>query len=134
MTQASQPVIVRAEDRPRETFGDPSRGSVAWYTLFSRDISPTDGMTAGIAECAAGGELRLHRHAQPEIYYILEGRGVVSIDGQERHVTPGIAIFIPGDAEHGLRGDADSSVKLLYVFPTDAFSDVIYRFPDPPAA
>lgn len=130
MPHASKPVITRAEERPREGWDDPVRGRVAWYTLFSQDIAPTDSMSAGVAEVPAGGQLHLHRHAQPELYYILEGTGIMSIDGQERLVTAGAAIFIPGDAEHGIRGEGGSSVRLLYVFPTDKFSDVVYRFPE----
>jgi uncharacterized cupin superfamily protein len=131
MSGQSQAVITRVEERPRERWDDPTRGSVSWFTLFSRDITPTDSMTAGIAELApGGGSLTPHRHSQPEIYYILDGTGLVTIDGRETVVTKGSAVFIPGDAAHCLQNNSDADLKLLYVFPTDAFSDVVYRFPE----
>lgn len=126
---AIEPVITRAAERPRETWDDPARGGLAWYTLFSAGLTPTNAITAGVAEVPPGdGGGGPHRHAHPELYYILEGTGILTIDGKESTVTAGSAIFIPGDAEHCLRNEADAPVRLLYVFAADSFSDVVYRF------
>lgn len=74
------------------------QGRARWRTLLSADETPTDSITVGIAEIEPGAEngLRPHRHAQPEVYYILSGRGMVRISDQERQARPGTAIFIPG--------------------------------------
>jgi mannose-6-phosphate isomerase-like protein (cupin superfamily) len=131
MAEQSRAVITSIEDRPREAWDDPVRGRVSWFTLFSRDITPTDSMSAGIAELVpGGGSLHPHRHSQPEIYFIIEGTGILTIDGHETIVSKGSAVFIPGDADHCLRNESDADLKLFYVFPTDAFSDVVYRFPE----
>ena len=106
-------VITRAEDRPRESCDDPARGTVSWFTLFSRDITATTHMSAGIAEIAAGeGRQPLHRHDQPEIYLILEGTGILTLDGQDTTVTAGSAVFIPGNGEHGLRQGSENCSRL----------------------
>jgi uncharacterized cupin superfamily protein len=127
----SQAVITNTAERPRETWDDPVRGKVSWYTLFSSDITPTDSMCAGIAEVEPGGGSRKpHRHEQPEIYLILEGTGILMLDGKESAVTAGTAVFIPGNAEHALRNESDADLKLLYVFPTGRFGDVVYQFPE----
>lgn len=127
----SQTVITRAEERVREEWDDPVRGSTAFHTLLSSDITPTDSMCAGVAEVAPGsGGARMHRHAEAEIYYILEGTGILTVDGVETVVSKDAVIFIPGDAEHGLRNESGTVLKLFYVFPTGRFSDVVYRFPD----
>ena len=52
------------------------------------------------------------------------------LDGKESAVTAGTAVFIPGNAEHGLRNESDADLKLLYVFPTGRFGDVVYQFPE----
>ena len=104
MAASIQPVVTSERDRPRESWDDTSRGAVSWFTLFSRDITPTAGMTAGIAEIPPEpGPLGAHRHEQAELYYILEGRGVLTMDGVETVVSAGTAAFIPGDCEHSLR-------------------------------
>jgi mannose-6-phosphate isomerase-like protein (cupin superfamily) len=114
-----------------EGWGDPLTRKLSWITLFSSDITPTDGMTAGIAEILPGAARgRLHRHKEAEIYYIIEGSGVMLLNGEETPVGPGASVFIPGDALHGLRNTGDGLMKLFYVFPTGCFSDVVYHFAD----
>ena len=73
--------------------------------------------------------LKAHRHSQAEIYFIAEGEALVTIDGVETILTAGSAAFIPGDAEHGIRNASDRMLRVFYVFPTDRFDEVVYRFP-----
>ena len=111
---------------PEETF---PRGNVSWKTLFSSSKTPTDSLCTGIAICPPKtGHLCPHRHMQAEVYYIIEGRGTVKIDGEEANVQAGSVVFIPGNAEHAIWNVRDEPLRWFYVFPTDAFEDVIYRF------
>ncbi len=123
-------MIVTAADRARESFADPARGDASWRTFFSAEATPTSAMSAGLMELAPGGVgLRPHRHAQAEVYYIVSGSGVVTLDGVDAEARAGMAIFIPGDAEHALRNTGEGVLQVFYVFPTDSFHDVVYRFP-----
>jgi quercetin dioxygenase-like cupin family protein len=131
MARRSEVVITRAEDLTREAWDDPVRGKVSWFTLFSSDRTPTDSLCAGVAEIEpGGGSRRTHRHEQPELYFITEGTGILMIDDRETTVSRGTAIFIPGNVDHGLRNASDGIVRLLYVFPTGDFGDVVYGFGD----
>lgn len=124
-----EPIVVKSGERKRERWDDPSKGDVSWFTLLSGDITPTETFSSGIAEFSPrGGRLTPHRHAHPEIYHILEGSGVVTIDGTQHRVEAGDTVFIPGDAEHGVVNEGDAVLRLFYVFATDRFSDVVYRF------
>ena len=126
---SDRPVIARESERERESFADPARGDASWRTLFSAEATPTSAMSAGVAELPPGGAgLRAHRHTQPEIYYVLSGSGIVTIDGVEAQVSAGAAIFIPGDAEHAARNTGAGALRIFYVFPADSFGEVIYRF------
>ena len=121
--------IVRPSDRPVERFDDPARGDASWVTFFSGEITPTEAMSAGLAELAPlGGRLAPHRHAQAEIYYVVEGSGIVTVAGVETPVSAGAAVFIPGGAEHGIRNEGEAVLRFFYVFPVDRFPDVAYRF------
>ncbi len=130
MNTRAEAYITSAGDRPREGWDDPAvRGNVTWFTLLSGDITPTRSLSAGIAELLPrGGCLKLHRHEQPELYFVLEGTGILTVEGRETTVTAGTTVFIPGNAEHGIRNDSDLDLKVFYVFPTDRFADVVYRF------
>ncbi|KAF2466759.1 RmlC-like cupin [Lindgomyces ingoldianus] len=132
-THTIKPVILNPAAiaaTPVEGFSDSTGGNVTWKTLFSSPNSPTNTFTTGIARCnPKGGYLQLHRHKQAEIYHVTHGHGIVSIEGVEYPVEKGTVLFIPGDAEHGIRNTNErEELVWLYVFATDKFEDVVYRF------
>jgi quercetin dioxygenase-like cupin family protein len=110
-----------------EAWGD-ERGRIAFHTLISADRTPSEGLVAGVAIVEPGGELALHSHAPPEIYFALEGAAVVTIDEVERTLSAGAAAFIPGSARHGIRNPFDRTFKIFYVFPADRFDEIQYNF------
>ena len=55
-----------------------------------------------------------HRHPKTEeIYYILEGRGLMEINAETRQVGPGDAIAIPPGALHQIINDGHQTLKFL---------------------
>lgn len=125
-----EPVVRDSAEIEAETWDDPVRGKVSFQVVFSQDRTPTAALYTGLSELPPGGWLGLHRHIAPEVYHLIEGNGVVVLDGQEHPVTAGSAVFIPGDAEHGIRNTGDGPLRCVYAFPTDSFEDVRYRFTD----
>jgi quercetin dioxygenase-like cupin family protein len=123
----SRPFITRFEDVPLESWSD-SRGRLSFHTLVSGDRTPSEGLVAGVAIVAPGGELALHSHAQPEIYFALEGKAVVTIDGVAHNVVAGAAVFIPGGAQHGISNPFGETFRIFYVFPADRFDEIRYNF------
>ena len=63
-----------------------------------------------------------------EIYYVVEGHGIVTLDGVDHPVSAGTAVYIPGDAEHGIRNAGQTPLRFFYAFAVDSFGDVTYRF------
>jgi quercetin dioxygenase-like cupin family protein len=125
-----QPVVIEELSVARESGEDPG---VSWRTLTSADRTPTQALTTGVCEIAPGGELLYHRHAPLELYYFLEGSGVVTLDGIDRRVQPGSTVHIPGNTPHRIRNDGSVPLRLFYVFPVDSFGEVEYVMLDPPA-
>jgi mannose-6-phosphate isomerase-like protein (cupin superfamily) len=128
----SEPTVVHESDCPEERWSDGERVGVRWRTLLSGDRTPTSSLTVGVAEIPPGdAPVRPHHHEPVEAYYILEGEGFVEVAGREHAVRAGSAVFIPGNAEHVVRNTGSVALRLLYVFPVDAFDQVEYRFPQP---
>jgi quercetin dioxygenase-like cupin family protein len=111
-----------------ERWDDQTRGTIRFRTLISAPGTPTDGLVCGIAMMSAGDTFVLHSHAHAEVYYGLEGEGEVMINGQQHRLAPGVALFIPGGAMHGIPL-ATRHLKWFYTFAADSFADIQYRFP-----
>lgn len=110
-------------------FDNPSQGQLSWHTLVSAPSTPSSQLTAGIGVCPPRkGSLSLHRHDQAEIYHVLDGRAIVTINGTKHDVGKGSTLFIPGNAEHGVVNKNDEDFRWFYVFAADSFSEIVYRF------
>ena len=123
----SRPVVIEEQSVAVESGED--RG-VTWRTLTSADRIPTRELTSGVCEIAPGGELALHRHPPLELYYFLEGTGVVTLGRDDFPVQPGSTIYIPGGTPHRIHNSGSTPLKLFYVFPVDSFSEVEYTLLD----
>jgi quercetin dioxygenase-like cupin family protein len=126
-----EPVVVSADEREWETWPAhqvAQRGNVWWKTLISAGTTESSALTLGVGRLPPGATLREHRHEQPEVYLVLEGSGVVTIDGSTRRVDAGAAVFIPGNAAHSIECMGDTELRVAYAFAADAFEDVEYVF------
>jgi quercetin dioxygenase-like cupin family protein len=129
----TEPVVVRLEEREWEAWpGEqvPVRGPAEWKTLISAGLTRSEGLTLGVARLPPGGSLHRHHHAQHEAYLVLEGTGMVTIDGAARAVVPGAAVFIPGNAPHSVTATGERDLRFAYVLGADDFEDVEYVFDD----
>jgi quercetin dioxygenase-like cupin family protein len=125
------PAVIDATERRWEGWARDQvaqRGTVQWQTLVSAGVTPSSALTAGRARITPGGALSLHRHTQAELYFVVQGSGVVTVDGERREVGPGSTVFIPGDAVHGIECSGPGELRFNYVLAADRFEDVEYIF------
>jgi quercetin dioxygenase-like cupin family protein len=128
---SSEPVVVHEHDRewqswPLEQVAE--RGDVRWKTLISAGLTRSDSLTLGVARLSPGETLRAHRHEQAEAYLVLDGAGIVTIDGAAHPVGPGAGVFIAGNAVHSVESSGQTELRVAYVLAADAFEDVEYVF------
>jgi len=124
-----RPFAINVKDTPLEGLGDLQSGNLTWRTLISGDRTPSDQLTLGIAEFPPHGTLNVHRHDPAEFYFGLSGEGTVFANGEPFRIMQGIAIFIPGNTDHGVIA-GDSGLSLVYGFARRRFDQVIYDFLD----
>ena len=125
-----RPFAVRLQDLPLEGMGDLESGNLTWRTLISGDRTPSSEMIVGVADFPPHGKLELHRHQQAEFYFGLSGEGIVTASGAPFRIAKDIAIYIPGNTEHGISA-GEFGLSILYGFACHAFCEVVYRFSGP---
>ena len=119
------------EGLPWETWEDPelaARSPLRWRLVFSERRTPTEAISMGLAEFPPGAVLPLHRHAPAEVYHVLDGEGLVEIEGEPHRLRAGVSLFIPADARHRTTNTGAGPLRFLFVFPTDSFEEVVYHF------
>ena len=68
---------------------------------------------------APGSSIGVHRHmGNEEVYLIVEGEGVMTVDDEQRVVKPGQAVLTQSGSSHGIRNNSDRELR-LFVFEAD---------------
>lgn len=68
------------------------------FLLVSKRTCGSDDLSITLVEIQAGGVQAMHSHQPEQVYYILEGSGLMSVDGEDRIVGPGDCVYIPSNA------------------------------------
>jgi mannose-6-phosphate isomerase-like protein (cupin superfamily) len=68
-----------------------------------------------VARIGPGLSSSPHGLKTSEVYYLLQGSGVMVIDGEERAVAPGDAIYIPPNAVQYLKNNGDEEIVFLCI-------------------
>jgi len=87
----------------------------------------TQGITMGVCEVPPGAKLDAHYHAEHEVYYVQHGSGEVLLGDKTVTVESGSCIYVPGDLTHGIKNQGEATLTLLWIFPTDTWSEVRYH-------
>jgi quercetin dioxygenase-like cupin family protein len=67
-------------------------------------------------EVAGGGLVDPHSHPTHEFYYVTSGRGLMTIDGEEREIAQGDLVHIPPNLVHSLRPVSDHAPIHCFCF------------------
>ena len=72
-------------------------------------------LSVGLYVLKAGAEDRQQPHREDEIYYILEGKGIISAGGEDSPVIPGSVVYVKAHVEHRFHS-IEEQLKILVVF------------------
>jgi mannose-6-phosphate isomerase-like protein (cupin superfamily) len=65
-----------------------------------------------------GSGVGYHMQTEDEIYYVLSGRGVMTLDGKDVEVTPGTAVLTRPGSSHGLKQAGSEPLVILIAYET----------------
>ena len=81
-------------------------------SILDRTNAPVEKQSLAEANLPAGQATERHYHKlSEELYFLLEGKGHMELNGESREVVPGDAILIPPGAWHQIT--ARSELRLL---------------------
>ena len=81
------------------------------YLLASPITSQAAYLTTSHVEIEPGGEQRIHRHVPEQVYYMLEGEGMMTVGDERAFVASGDCIFVPGGERHGIRNEGGALLR-----------------------
>ncbi|NQT31427.1 MAG: cupin domain-containing protein [Deltaproteobacteria bacterium] len=106
-------MIVRNIDHPEvvETRYTAHEGAAACMMLDSRVLEGL--LFFAHAVLKPGKEIETHIDPYEEVYYLLLGRGVMTVGDERQEVTAGDAIWLPYGVPHSLMNDGDEDCVIL---------------------
>src|SRR5438445_8853199 len=81
------------------------------YLLASPRTSQAHHLTTTLVQIEPGGEQRIHSHPPEQVYFILEGYGLMTVGDEKQRVGPGDCVFIPSGQPHGLKNDGGVTLR-----------------------
>ncbi len=78
--------------------------------------SGTQGSVMVYGEEAAGSTSGLHYHMKAdEFFYVLKGRGTITLGGEDISIGPGDMIFVPVGADHRITSSKDDPLTVIFI-------------------
>jgi mannose-6-phosphate isomerase-like protein (cupin superfamily) len=82
-------------------------------------VHESPGLEIGVYVLVAPEPDRQQPHDDDEVYVVLEGRGVLEVEGVQTPLEEGQGIFVPAGAEHGFTGYEQLSVLVIFDRPKE---------------
>jgi mannose-6-phosphate isomerase-like protein (cupin superfamily) len=77
-------------------------------------VHESEGIEIGVYVLVAPEPDRQQPHADDEVYVVLDGYGVLEVEGSPVELHRGNAVFVPAGAEHRVTGYEELSVLVIF--------------------
>jgi len=104
--------VVKSNEAKIETYG--GIGFVS-KELITYENTGSKTMRLALIELPPGGATREHKHNCEEVFYIIEGKGVVIIEGKEYEIEAGDAVYIKENLRHKTVNTGNVPLKYIFV-------------------
>ncbi|MBU1164207.1 cupin domain-containing protein [Patescibacteria group bacterium] len=81
--------------------------------ILSKVISSVDNVEVTLFSMAAGTDMSEHTSAKTGIIYVIEGKGVFNLKGEDIIMEPGVMISMPKNAVHSLKAEINTTFLLI---------------------
>ncbi len=78
-----------------------------------------DGWVMRLFTLGAKGETPRHKHPWPHINYVVQGSGILYLEGRDHRIEAGSIAYVPSDAEHQFMNDSGSELAFICIVPEE---------------
>ena len=89
------------------------RDGITSHLLVSALTCGAENLAITLVEMEPGGVQHVHSHEPEQMYYILEGSGIMTVDDEREQVEAGDCIYFPSFAKHGLENTGGTVLRYL---------------------
>jgi len=82
-----------------------------------------DNFVMGYVTIYAGGEVPLHAHSQEEVYFIVSGHAIITIDNEASEVHAGGYAYISPGQNHSLRNTTHEELTMVFCYAPKGIVD-----------
>jgi quercetin dioxygenase-like cupin family protein len=107
---AAKPDLMKLEEISWDPFGGQTR------EIFRKSLSAKafpSGFKASLTLAKPGGDFPDHVDPYTHIFYILEGEGEASVEGQKIALRKGVALTVEAGKRHGYRNPGKTDLLLI---------------------
>jgi mannose-6-phosphate isomerase-like protein (cupin superfamily) len=79
-------------------------------------------MSLGAYVLPAGAVDTQQPHADDEVYYVVSGRGVIRVGGEDQPVESGSIVFVPAGEKHYFHDISETLTTLVFFAPAETDS------------
>jgi len=83
--------------------------------ILSKDILKNNKLNVSLFCMAKGTEISEHTSTKQGFVYVIEGRGIFNLEGEDIEMKPSVLIFMEESAVHSLKAD-ENTAFLLFLF------------------
>jgi mannose-6-phosphate isomerase-like protein (cupin superfamily) len=83
------------------------------YTLIGCRNVKNAKISIQISDIPINSEQPIHNHEPEQCYYIIHGKGLMTIEKEQAVVKHGDAIFVPSNKKHGIKNMGNETLEYL---------------------
>jgi mannose-6-phosphate isomerase-like protein (cupin superfamily) len=83
------------------------------------EVARSHDLSVGVYVLEAGATDPQSPHTEDEVYFVIEGRGRISVGDEDREVHPGAIVFVAADAPHRFHDITERLVILVAFGPAE---------------
>ena len=76
-------------------------------------------LSVGLYELPAGGTDPQQPHTEDEVYYIVSGKGMIAVDGEDRYIEAGSIVYVAANIEHRFHSITEDLTILVFFAPAE---------------